>query len=350
LARQRLKVTHVNVEETPDWFSRLLTASAGVVVLDSGLAAQQGWEILKVLKGNPATESIPVLFYAQATTGEAASLLELDYLTKPISQARLTQVLARQGALAETSGETRTILIVDDQPGILEMYARMVHSQSPQYQVLRARNGYEALELMQHTRPDLILLDLMMPELDGFGVLEAMQQSESTRTIPVIILTAQRLNEHDMARLNRGVATILEKGLFSVEETLAHVSTALARNFKLGSEARRLVRKAMAYVHTHYAEPITREALATYVGVSESYLTRCFHQETGMALLTYLNRYRIKRAKDLLEGGERTITQVALAVGFASETYFMRVFRREAGVSPGAYRRQQRKKQTDKKS
>ncbi len=181
-----------------------------------------------------------------------------------------------------------------------------------------------------------------MPEMDGFEVLEAMRANDATRNIPVIVLTAKLLTEIDMVRLNRGVATVLNKGLFSVEETLAHIEEVLALNRKLGTEAQRLVRKAMAYLHENYAKPLTREAVARYVGVSEDYLTHCFQQELRMPPMTYLSRYRLNQAKTLLATGDKSVAQVAEATGFSGEVYFSRVFRREVGVAPGAYRRGQR--------
>src|SRR5258706_11920803 len=165
----------------------------------------------------------------------------MDPRPKPVSMDELAQALARQGLLA--GGEEKTILIVDDDAGIREMNARIVQAQSTTHRVLKARDGREALEMMRHRPVDLVLLDLMMPELDGFGVLEAMRDAEMTRDIPVIVLTAKLLTEVDMLRLNHGVATVLEKGMFSVEETLVHIEEVLALNHKLASEAHRLVRK-----------------------------------------------------------------------------------------------------------
>jgi len=192
---------------------------------------------------------------------------------------------------------------------------------------------------MRRERPDLVLLDLMMPELDGFGVLERMQTEETIRHVPVIVLTGQVLTEEDMARLNRGVATVLSKGVFSAEETLAHVERALARTRNLSSEMQRLVRKAVTYIHGHYTEPVARKDVARYVGVSEDYLTRCFRQEMGVTPMAYLNRYRVKQARALLAAGEKNVTEVAFAVGFSDSNYFSRVFRQEVGTSPSAYRR-----------
>ena len=192
---------------------------------------------------------------------------------------------------------------------------------------------------MDSTRPDLVLLDLMMPDLDGFGVLEAMQKTEAPRPVPVIVLSAKTLTEEEMARLNRSVAAVLRKGMFSSGETLAHIKDTLVHRPKLSSEAQRLTRKAMAYIHEHFAEPIGREDAAQYVGVSEGYLSRCFTQETGLSLIHYLTRYRIQQAKQLLSSGVLPVTEIALKVGFSDGNYFSRAFRKETGVSPLAYRR-----------
>jgi YesN/AraC family two-component response regulator len=234
-------------------------------------------------------------------------------------------------------------LIVDDDPHILDLHTRLVKHQVPGCQVLAAHHGREALAMIEHIRPDLILLDLMMPELDGFGVLEALRSRESTRDIPVIVLTARTLNEADMARLNRGVVSVLEKGVLNVDETLARVATVLTHVNQFGSATKRLVRKAMVYLHEHYTEPLTREQIAQHVGVSESHLANCFHQELGISPMMYLNRYRIKQARALLEAGELNVTEVALSVGFSDSAYFGRLFQREVGISPGAYRRGHRK-------
>jgi transcriptional regulator GlxA family with amidase domain len=155
----------------------------------------------------------------------------------------------------------------------------------------------------------------------------------------VIVLTAQTLTQEEMALLTRGVTAVLQKGLFTAEETLIHIEQALARNKRLGSDTQRMARKAMAYIHEHYAEPLSREDLAFHVGLSARHLTRCFQQEVGLSPITYLNRYRVKQAKQLLDAGDKSITDVAGAVGFSSSAYFSDAFRREAGLSPRDYQR-----------
>ena len=227
---------------------------------------------------------------------------------------------------------------MDDDPGTLEMHARIVRAHSAAHAVLTARDGREALDVMQREQVDLVLLDLQMPVMDGFAVLNAMREREATRDVPVIVVTGQVLTEDDMARLNRGVATVLSKGLFSLEETLAHVDSALARNRELSAEAQRLVRQAMAYIHKHYAEAISRQDLARHVALSEDYLTACFRKELGVTPIAYLNRYRVHQARQLLADPLKSVTEIALEVGFSDSGYFSRVFRREVGVSPEAYR------------
>jgi signal transduction histidine kinase/AraC-like DNA-binding protein len=343
LVRQGLEVTmhQVGEEGGEDWRVWLLAGVPEAVVLDGEVASEQGWEVLKALKENPATQYVPVVFYTLAGDRGSGSMLKIDYLAKPMGTEELMKALECQGLLKDRD-VGKKILVVDDVPTVLEMHARIVESRLPSCRVLRARNGREALKIIREEHPDLVLLDLMMPELDGFGVLEAMRDEEMSRSIPVIVLTGQALTEEDMARLNRGVAKVLGKGLFSMEETLRHIEATLAHKNKLGVEMQQIMRKAMAYVHTHYAGQVSLKDLAAYVGLSEQHLIRSFQKEIGVTPIDYLKRYRIERAKALLEEGSRSVTEVAFEVGFCTSSYFARVFRREVGVSPSAYQKGER--------
>lgn len=340
--RRRLQLRGLEVQvalmdEPADWQSRLAASAPAAVVLDVSRGSDQAWHALRAIKGNPTTQEIPVLFYASSADNE--SVLELDYLTKPIAPLELTRALDQHWLGAEAGAAGQTILVVDDDPHTLEMHGRIVQAHAPTNRVLTARSGREALTILDSEPVDLVLLDLMMPEMDGFEVLEAMRERDATRAIPVIVVTGQALTGADMARLNRGVAKVLGKGLFGLEETLTHIEAALARKRELSSEAQRLVRQAMAYLHEHYAEPISREDLARHVGLSDDYLTSCFRRELGLTPIAYLNRYRIQQAKQLLTNTHKTITEIALDVGFSGSSYFSRIFRRETGMTPEAYRR-----------
>lgn len=325
----------------PAWLNQVAQIAPGALVLNMQPNSSQTWEIFRRLKDQPVTRDLPILLYSLAREQGRGDLLELDYLSKPIDAQALWQTLQRQGVTVRPEG-VRTILVVDDDASIREMHCRMVQQNAPDYRVLSAPDGRAAFEILQKTPVDLILLDLMMPEIDGFTLLEMLRDSNSlNRDVPVIVLTAQVLNETEMTRLNRGVARVLEKGMFTIPETLAHVGAALARNQKLGGEPQRLVRKAMAYIHDRYADPLTRKDIARYASVSEDYLTHCFQQELGISPVEYITRYRMQQARQLLSRSAMSIADVAQAVGIGDNAYFSRLFRQETGLSPRAYRNSQ---------
>ena len=336
LQRKGFEVEMMDVSTSPDWLSRVIAQPPGAVLLDFQPATERGWELIQLLKQSAETSDVPVVFYSLSAGLAQGSMLEMDTLTKPIDSTELFQALERLGLKPEEN--LQTILVVDDDPKVLEMHVRMLESQV-RCRILKANGGKNALDIIRKENLDLVLLDLMMPDVDGFEVLRVMREQDATRSIPVIVLSAQILTAHDMQRLQEGVAAVLGKGLFSVDEVLAEVEAALSHSKRLGSPASNTVRQTMAYIHENYPEPISRADLARHVSITERYLTYCFHQETGITPMSYLNRYRVKRAKMLLEQGTLNMTEVALAVGFSDCSYFNRVFRQEVGVTPGAYQR-----------
>lgn len=339
LQQKGFEVEVMDVSRRRDWLAQVIARPPGAVVLDFQPATERGWELMQRFKQNPETRDIPVVFYSLSAGRSGGAVLEVDYLPKPLGSLELAEALERLGLKGKP--EPQTVLVVDDDPRVLEMHARMIEGQMD-CRILKAHGGQEALDILSKESPALVLLDLMMPEVDGFEVLRAMRESDATRGVPVIVLSAQHLTGEDMQRLQEGVAAVLGKGLFSVPEILAQVEGALGHAKRLGSQAARTVRDAMAYIHEHYAEPVTRAALAKHVALTERYLTLCFRQELGITPTTYLNRYRVKQARVLLEQGTMSITEVAMATGFSDGSYFNRVFRQEMGVSPREYQRGER--------
>jgi signal transduction histidine kinase/DNA-binding LacI/PurR family transcriptional regulator/DNA-binding response OmpR family regulator len=333
-----------HVEESPltntaETIENLTQDPPGALVLDLAPAQEQGWEIMKMIKDNPATHDIPVLFYSLMQEQDSGAVIEMDYLKKPVSADDLVKALKRYGLIQSGRREHHKILIVDDDPGISELHARLVRTELPYSTVFTAQNGKEGLQKMRAEIPDIVLLDLMMPEMDGFEVLKAMQLEEMIRNIPVIVLSSQVLTQREMNSLSTGVAAVLSKGVFSTQEILVRIEDVLSRNKGLGSKTKRLVQQAMAHIHENYDETLTRGGIASYLNINEQYLTRCFIKELGIGPMVYLSRYRIQRAKRLLEIGELSITQVAMEVGMSSQSYFSRVFQEETGTTPSAYQR-----------
>jgi AraC-like DNA-binding protein len=235
------------------------------------------------------------------------------------------------------SGDTiPNVLIVDDDPDVLEVHARLVID--ARARPLRASDSVEALALLAREPIDLIMLDLRMAGEDGFGFLEILRERPADRDVPVIVVTGQDLDDEDVERLDDGVVAIVGKGLFDVTELRARVEAALAGRRRVGSSARRVVRRAAGFIDRHHAEALSREDIARAVAMSPDYLTDCFRQELGLTPMTYLLRCRIRHARELLERTDQQITAIALDVGFAGTSQFSRTFHREVGVSPRAYR------------
>jgi signal transduction histidine kinase/DNA-binding response OmpR family regulator len=335
LQERGFEVRAYAAETDPDWIRALAAAPPAAIVMEDGLAARLGWDLIGALKRETALEQIPILVYALDPGQNQGELLELNYLLKPLRPEQLLAALERQ----HLSGQP-LVLIADDDPELLALHSRIVAQAG--YRATLARSGREALAAVQNLRPDLILLDLMMPEMDGFEVLEALRGHEATRAIPVIVITGQALTEAEIQRLNRGVAAILSKGIFTAAETLGRIETALARPGGFSHTAQRIVPRAIAYLQAHYAEPITRDDIARHVAISGNYLTECFRQALGITPMTYLTRYRLQRAQHLLDTTDLPITEIAAETGFAEISHFTHTFKRETGVSPHAYRRRQR--------
>jgi CheY-like chemotaxis protein len=140
-----------------------------------------------------------------------------DYLTKPIDWERLAAVLQRYECVRPPC----PVLVVEDDPVMRDMLRRRLEKEG--WKVIEAENGRVALERMTERQPDLILLDLMMPEMDGFQFLDEIRKHEGWHAIPVIVITAKELGAQDRQRLNGSVEKILQKGAYSREDLIGEV-------------------------------------------------------------------------------------------------------------------------------
>jgi YesN/AraC family two-component response regulator len=187
----------------------------------------------------------------------------------------------------------------------------------------------------------LVLLDLMMPDVDGFAVLNYMRGREHLRLVPVIILSGRTLSYEDIKRIDHPFVTFQSKDILSWDEIATALRAAVAGGDQLAQPTSLLVKRAIAYIQQHHMRDLSRQEIAEAIGVSKNYITQIFHQELGISLWDYLTRYRIKRAKELLRGTDESIATIAEQVGFDDASYFGRVFRKQAGCSPQAYREHQ---------
>ncbi|MBD2461409.1 response regulator [Oscillatoria sp. FACHB-1407] len=188
------------------------------ITLDVMMPGMDGWTVLSVLKNDVELADIPVVMMTMIDDKNMGYALGVsDYLTKPIDRSRLISILRR----VQCEHPPCSILLVEDDPLTRDMMQHMLEREG--WQVMLAENGRVALERLAETQPKLILLDLMMPEMDGFGFIAELQKHEKWRSLPVVILTAKDLTFDDRLRLNTHVEQILQKGAYSLEEVLIEI-------------------------------------------------------------------------------------------------------------------------------
>jgi CheY-like chemotaxis protein len=174
------------------------------IVLDIVMPHKDGWQVLHELKADPITRDIPIVVLSVVDQKNLGYRLgAADYLVKPFEREALLTVLSR------TARHCRRLLVVDDDPNVADMVRQVLEGEPCAVDV--AADGREALGAIAERPPDIILLDLMMPGLDGFGVLEELQADPSRRDIPVIVLTAKTLTAEEAVMLERRTLTVVEK-------------------------------------------------------------------------------------------------------------------------------------------
>jgi signal transduction histidine kinase/DNA-binding response OmpR family regulator len=194
------------------------TLRPAVITLDVLMPGMDGWTVLTGLKSAPDLADIPVIMLTiMDDKGMGYTLGAADYLTKPIDWERLAAILRKYPCAHPPCA----VLIVEDNAAMRAMLRRELEKEG--WVVTEAANGREALECVAANRPELILLDLMMPEMDGFAFVEELRQYEAWRSIPIVVLTAKDLTPDDCQRLNGYVEQILQKGAYSWEELLREV-------------------------------------------------------------------------------------------------------------------------------
>ncbi len=196
-----------------------------VITLDVMMPGMSGWAVLKTLKANPVTADIPVVMVSMVDDRNIGYTLGAsDYLTKPLDWSRLPSLLKRHSRPAD-GGD---VLVVDDDPENREMLRRMLEREG--WTVVEAENGRRALDCVEAARPSMILLDLMMPEMDGFAFMEEFRKHPENRMVPVIVVTAKDLTEEDHRRLTGQVASILQKGQTTREDLMGEVRQLLKKS------------------------------------------------------------------------------------------------------------------------
>jgi signal transduction histidine kinase/AraC-like DNA-binding protein/ActR/RegA family two-component response regulator len=265
-------------------------------------------------------------------------------LTFHVSDAELAAV--DEGAPIEDAPDRTTVLVVDDNADV-RAYVRSVLSAS--YRVLEAGDGRAGLELAAIALPDLVVADVMMPELDGLALGRALRADPMTDAIPLVLLTARAAPEDQVAGLDSGADAYLVKP-FEPSVLLAQVAGLLAQRRRLRDRFRQgeAVPPATAPAEPSPLDLLLRpliearltqpgfgpEALADAAGLSYHQLYRALRDELDTTPTRFIRTVRVECAAELLRSGAGSITEIAYSVGFESLSYFRRAFRERFGTSP----------------
>jgi signal transduction histidine kinase/DNA-binding response OmpR family regulator len=188
------------------------------ITLDVMMPDLDGWSVLAALRQDADLAEIPVIMVTIVDEHRrGVALGAAGYLTKPIDRERLHRLVGRYRSAARP---TRILLVEDD---AIQRDRVRGWLEGQQWIVQEAANGREALARLQEEKPDLILLDLMMPEMDGFAVVAALQKEPGWRDIPVVVITSLDLNAGDRERLNSGVQSVLVKDTFRPTELVDRI-------------------------------------------------------------------------------------------------------------------------------
>ena len=225
LGRQGLNV--VQAASGPEGLQLAKSLKPAAITLDVLMPEMDGWAVLTALKADPELSGIPVImatFLDEEPMGFA--LGATDYLTKPVNRDQLVGLLNKYAPIQQPG----SILVVEDHDDLRELMRRTL--QQAGWTVEEAANGREALDRLEISVPKLIVLDLMMPEMDGFSFIEAMRQKPSWQSIPVIVITAKDLTVEDRQRLNGYVQYIIRKGTRVRDELLEELGDRICASLK----------------------------------------------------------------------------------------------------------------------
>jgi CheY-like chemotaxis protein/nitrogen-specific signal transduction histidine kinase len=194
------------------------------ILLDVKMPGMDGWKVLSALKNNSLLSDIPVIMTSIVEErNKGVALGAADYLVKPVKRAQLAAVLNKYLMANDSQG---LVMVVEDDIITRENMAEMLKLEG--WRVFKAENGRVALEHIEDKKPSLILLDLMMPEMDGFEFVTRLRQNDKWRSIPVVVLTATKLSAEDQARLHSYVDSILQKASNQKEELLRQIHQQVA--------------------------------------------------------------------------------------------------------------------------
>ncbi len=246
------------------------------------------------------------------------------------------------------------ILVIEDEAQTRNLFLRCLAFE--EFTGIGAENGSEGIRLAAQCQPDLIVCDIMMPDVDGYEVLSTLRRQKQTAAIPFIFLTAKVTMSELRQGMTLGADDYLTKPC-TVEEFLAAIAARLKRHEDLKYDAQGSLPSAQLseaddtifpdcprlapvfeFIEAHYREPINLTDVAQAVGYSPAYLTNLSQGQTGRTVKAWIIERRMTHARQLLAASTQSIRQIAGAVGYADAAYFTRQFKKHHGTTPQKWR------------
>lgn len=248
------------------------------------------------------------------------------------------------------------VLLVEDETFVRESVKEIIRWEELGFTLSgEASNGIEALELIRREPPDLVLCDIVMPQMDGLALLKETRKAGIASKF--VMLTCIGDFESMRQAMEYGASNYILKLSMSVKdlrETLSKVSRELSAAPPLRSEpvtaktqapgpVRRTishpeVNKIIQYIEQNYDSDITLKSLSRYVMMGENYVSALFKKKTGETLIHYLHRVRVEKAIEFLQQTDMPVGRIGQNVGFMNDNYFIKIFKRMTGVTPSQYR------------
>lgn len=218
-AGYRVEVAH-DGEQAVDMTKRL---HPNVITLDLMLPIKDGWQVLKELKRHPLCKQIPIIIVSIIDEKNLGfSLGAVDYFVKPVNRSDLLRTMERVHILPKVGDRRPTVLVVDDDRASTDLVQVILENEG--YRVLKAFHGKDGVELAAREHPDLIILDLIMPEMSGFNVAYQLKNIPATRSIPIVVLTSMDIDQDTHARMESYVSGIMSKSSFTKRDLLREIS------------------------------------------------------------------------------------------------------------------------------
>ncbi len=252
---------------------------------------------------------------------------------------------------ASSYEEQSLVLIIEDNADVIEY---IISCLKDEYRIITARNGKVGVRKAMETIPDVILCDVMMPELDGFQVCQHLKEQQATSHIPIVLLTAKATQADKETGLAQGADAYLTKP-FNKNELLIRLENLTGISHKLkarlsegvGTEGVNISEKEVIFLEKlrdileiHLAdESFNTQHLCRAIAMSRTQLHRKLKALTGQSTAHYIRRFRLQKAKSLLENTDLPIGQISTQVGFKDFSHFSRTFSKEFGTSPSASRK-----------